>query len=220
MPPSRTKETRRRELLNAAIECFGARGYHSTQISDIIARAKVARGTFYLYFESKREIFNAVMTELFEKVQGEIRAIPKDAVEEIPSQIMGNIRRVTRLLMMNRLHTKILMSEAVGLDAELDERLRAFYGKILDYIRRGLKQGQEMGFVRDGNIQVLATCLLGSLKEVFYQNILGTEEFSEDAIVSEIYQLVIGAVAHPFVRAELERQASHLKSASSHAKNS
>ncbi len=36
---------------------FAAKGYHGTRISDIIDAAGIARGTFYLYFESKSAIF-------------------------------------------------------------------------------------------------------------------------------------------------------------------
>ncbi|HKX12516.1 MAG TPA: helix-turn-helix domain-containing protein, partial [bacterium] len=42
--------------MEAALSAFGKKGYHDTQVSDIIAQAKVARGTFYLYFDGKREI--------------------------------------------------------------------------------------------------------------------------------------------------------------------
>jgi AcrR family transcriptional regulator len=201
-----SKEERRKQLLNAAIDAFGEKGYHRTQVSDIIAKAKVARGTFYLYFEGKREIFDAIMTELFDRVQAEIRAIPKEAVIEIPSQIKGNLERITKLLLENPLLTKLLINESVGLDVELDTRLRKFYGQILDYIRRGLRQGQEMGFVRPGDVHVLAICLLGCVKEVFYQSFLETEKPTGEMIVREIYQFIIGGIAHPSLRQELEKQ--------------
>lgn len=188
------KEERKQQLLHAAIECFGQKGYHATQISDIIEKAKVARGTFYLYFQGKREIFDYVMTELFGQVQKEIRTIPKEAYTEIPAQIMGNIKRVLTLLMNKPSFAKILISEAVGLDEELDSRLRTFYNHILNYIRRGLTQGQEMGFVRDGHIEIMAVSLLGCLKEVLYQHLLGTEKATPDEMTEEIYQMVIGAV--------------------------
>ncbi|MFO1518958.1 MAG: TetR/AcrR family transcriptional regulator [bacterium] len=205
------KEERKRQLLDAALKRFGEKGYHATQVSDIIDEAKVARGTFYLYFKSKREIFDQVMTELFDLVHSQIRSLPRNAVDQIPSQIMGNIRRITRLLREKPVLAQLLMNEAVGLDTEQDARLRQFYDQILDYIRRGLKQGQEMGFVREGNVRVLAICLLGCVKEVFYQSFLGTEKAAEDEIVKEIYQIVVGAVAHPFLRPELEKQGSLLQ---------
>ncbi len=192
-----SKEERRKQLLEAAIWAFGHKGYHRAQVSDIIKKAKVARGTFYLYFESKREIFDAIITDLFQSVQEKITRIPKEAVSEIPFQILGNLERVTEYLLRNPLLMKILLSESVGLDQDLDSRLRKFYGQILELIRRGLNQGQEMGFVREGNIHVLAVCLLGSVKEIFYQSLLGTEKPTAQAIVSEIYALMMGGIAHP-----------------------
>jgi hypothetical protein len=92
----------------------------------------------------------------------------------------------------------------VGLDSEFDERLQKFYEQILDYIRRGLKQGQEMGFVRDGNINVMAICLLGCIKEVFYQSVLGTEKQSANSIVKEVYSLVVSGISHPHLGQEIE----------------
>lgn len=199
-----SKAERRTQLLDASLVAFGKKGYHQTQVSDIIAQAQVARGTFYLYFESKRDVFDAVVRQVFDKVQAEIRAIPKEAIEEIPQQILGNLKRVTELLFENPLYIKLLFSDAVGLDAEFDDRLREFYGMILDYIRRGLKQGQEMGFVREGNIEVLALCLLGCVKEVFYQSILKTQSVAPADLVKEIYTLVLNAVIHPVLRPQAE----------------
>lgn len=188
------KDERRRQLLEAAIKVFGARGYHHSQISDIIKEAGVARGTFYLYFESKREIFDGVITTLFEMVRSQVKTLPRDAVADIPDQLRGNLERITNLLLGKPWLVKLLFNESVGLDHELDDRLRQFYGQLLDLIRRALKQGQEMGFVREGNIHVLATALLGSVKEVFYQYCLGTEQPPAGAIVDELFKTISQAV--------------------------
>lgn len=202
--PHLTKEKRRRQLLDAAIATFGRRGYHRTQVSDIIRKARVARGTFYLHFEGKRQIFDAVMTDLFARVQENVKTLPRDAIQEIPKQLKGNIERVTDLLLGNPLLTKILFNESVGLDPQLDRRLTDFYGRLLDLIRRGLKQGQEMGFVREGDIQTLAVSLLGSLKEIFYQLQLGTLTPDRPAIVGEIYRLVTRAIVRPDLLSQID----------------
>lgn len=189
-----SKDERRRQLLEAAIRVFGNKGYHHAQISDIIKEAGVARGTFYLYFESKREMFDEIITELFQLVRAEVKTLPRDAVAEIPSQLRGNLERITKLFLEKSWLVKLLFNESVGLDHELDERLRNFYGQLLDLVRRALTQGQEMGFVREGNIHVLATALLGSVKEVFYQHCLGTEQPAADAIVEELFKTISQAV--------------------------
>ena len=53
LPP----EERRAQLLAAARVVFARRGYHHASVSDILDEAKVARGTFYNYFDSKRAVF-------------------------------------------------------------------------------------------------------------------------------------------------------------------
>ena len=62
----RTERGRRtvRKLLEAAAQEFGERGYHEAAITGITARAGVALGTFYTYFESKEELFRALVRDM------------------------------------------------------------------------------------------------------------------------------------------------------------
>lgn len=198
------KEHRRLQLMEAALSAFGKKGYHDTQVSDIIAQAKVARGTFYLYFDGKREIFTAIIAKIFGDLAQQIQALPLHAVEEIPRQILGNLRRVTALLLKNPLYIKLVFSDAVGLDSEFDTQIRQFYELILDYLRRGLKQGQKMGFVREADVHVLAVGVLGSIKEVFYQYVLGTDRPSAAEIEREIYTFVINGIISPALRPHVQ----------------
>lgn len=199
------KEKRREMLMLAALAAFGKKGYHATQVSDIIARAKVARGTFYLYFDGKREIFAAVLTKIFEEIQVQIKNIPYEAFNQIPEQILGNLRRVAQLLIKNDLYIKLIFSDAVGLDEEFDAQLRKFYDRVLDYIHRGLRQGQQMGFVREGNVEILALCLLGCFKEVYYQYILGAKKIPAKELEREVYTFVINSIVHPALREQVAK---------------
>ena len=51
----------RQQLLNAGERVFGTKGYLSTSVADVIEAAKVARGTFYLHFESKEALFQELV---------------------------------------------------------------------------------------------------------------------------------------------------------------
>jgi AcrR family transcriptional regulator len=59
----RRKDARPQELLNAALDLFVERGFAATRLDDIAKRAGVSKGTLYLYFESKEELFKAVVRE-------------------------------------------------------------------------------------------------------------------------------------------------------------
>ena len=57
----RRKDARPQELLDAALDLFVERGYAATRLDEVAARAGVSKGTLYLYFENKEELFKAVV---------------------------------------------------------------------------------------------------------------------------------------------------------------
>ena len=59
----RRKVARPQELLAAALDLFVERGYAATRLDDVAARTGVSKGTLYLYFENKEELFKAVVRE-------------------------------------------------------------------------------------------------------------------------------------------------------------
>ncbi len=59
----------RRRLLEAAESVFADLGYHDASIVKITEAAGVAQGTFYLYFESKKEIFDELVRDLNRRVR-------------------------------------------------------------------------------------------------------------------------------------------------------
>ncbi len=80
-------EQRRAELLGAAMDCFRERGVQNTAVSDIVRRAGVAQGTFYLYFDSKEDVTCAVvelmLEQLAERIERAIDLPDATAVEKL-----------------------------------------------------------------------------------------------------------------------------------------
>jgi len=67
-PPALAKHTRRKEarpgeLLEAALDLFVEKGYAATKVEDVAKRAGVSKGTLFLYFPSKEDLFKAVVRE-------------------------------------------------------------------------------------------------------------------------------------------------------------
>ncbi len=71
----RRKEARPQELLAAALDLFVERGFAATRLDDVAARAGVSKGTLYLYFTNKEELFKAVVRENMIPVIGEAEGI-------------------------------------------------------------------------------------------------------------------------------------------------
>jgi len=71
----RRKDARPQELLGAALDLFVERGYAATRLEDVAARAGVSKGTLYLYFANKEELFKAVVRENMVPVLGAAEGI-------------------------------------------------------------------------------------------------------------------------------------------------
>lgn len=161
------REQRRREILRAAKVVFAAKGYHATGVADIIAEAQVARGTFYLYFQSKRHVFETLLDEFLEILRSRVLRIDETAgIEGVKTQLRENVTRVLDAFAENPELSRIILNEAVGLDKGFDDKLSAFYQGLLDLISHSLNLGQEMGIIRPLDTRVIAASILGSVKEV------------------------------------------------------
>lgn len=192
--PSEQAEQRRQQLLSVAMELFAEKGYHATSIADIIERASVARGTFYNYFESKRQIFGQLLDLMFDSVMRVAFPIDLASSEPVPAQIQRLIGGFCELLQERLPLTRILLEQAVGLDSEANEQLKQFYGKIVAEIQEAIEDGQRMGIVRAGNAAVMATCMLGMIKESVYQQLLGTRAPTLEALMGEIFRVATSGI--------------------------
>lgn len=187
---------RRALLLQCALEVFAEKGYHAASITDIIKRAGVARGTFYLYFESKRAVFEELIDETLAALDTRVKRIdPGRGPVGVLAQMEANVEGVFGYMLSNRAMLRVLLSEAVGLDAGFDSKLSEFYRKILDMIEQALTNGQQMKLVGARiNTTVAALCILGSIKEVLYQEAMGKKLPKRQAVVDEILRYNVRAL--------------------------
>ena len=89
------KKQKREALLGAAYDLFTSQGIFDTSISDIVKKAEMAKGTFYLYFKDKFDIRTALITEkagkLFSVVREKMRDKRADSLEETVIQLVDII---------------------------------------------------------------------------------------------------------------------------------
>lgn len=183
------KDQRRRQLMDHALDIFAKKGFHSTSVSDIISAAQIARGTFYLYFPSKRSIFDEILNEMFIKILAQMKAIeiptPFNA-EIIKQQLRSNLQRLLSLFLTTPQYAKLLVSEAVGLDEEFDIKLSTFYKRLHDWIKSSLEYGIEMGISRQSYVDTAALVILGTIKEILYSWSVGKMQLNPEEVIEEL----------------------------------
>ena len=65
----RRRERTRHELLGAAVRVLSDKGFHDTKIADIAGAADVGVGTFYLHFETKDALFDALVDDTVRRLK-------------------------------------------------------------------------------------------------------------------------------------------------------
>jgi len=162
---------RRETILKAASALFSRQGYHATSVADVIESAGISRGTFYLYFDNKDSLFLELMEQFIQRIIEVVEVV--DAAGPNPTrEIYENVRRVVDVVFDNRDLTVLVLREVVGLNPEVDEKLGRFYGFVREMVEGALENGARVGLIRKINAPIVATALIGAIKEVFLHHLV------------------------------------------------
>ncbi len=193
---AQAREHRRSQILAAAKEVIADRGYHKASINEIIRRADIARGTFYLYFESKEKVFASILEEALRALRARILRIEVADPRAAPpkQQLRDSLVRVFDYVLGERPLTQILLLHGQAADVEAAARVDGFYREIKELIRSSLDHGLEMGLVRPCNSRLVAAALLGAVRGVVQDAIDASEPPSTEAIVDELISFALRGV--------------------------
>jgi AcrR family transcriptional regulator len=154
---TRGKQTREK-LLRAAEAEFGEKGFHAVGINDITRRAGVALGTFYVYFESKEEIFRALVSFMSQRVRGWVA----ERVADAPDRLAAERKGLEAFLEFTREHPGLyrIISEAefVARDAFVEH----YMGFARAY-RENLESAGKRGDIRKGDYEVWSWAIMGMM---------------------------------------------------------
>ncbi len=158
------KERTRRSLLDAAVSVFERKGYHHTLISDIVAESGVGQGTFYRYFTDKRQIFEALLEEFFDKLLGEfseMSARPPTNVREYRDASVNALERMAATVECNQKIARLFLREAPSVDRRFEDDLEKLYVEFARLAKHYLDHAIRSGFARPCNTDLVSQALIG-----------------------------------------------------------
>jgi AcrR family transcriptional regulator len=154
----RTERGRRtvRKLLEAAAQEFGQRGFHEAAITGITSRAGVALGTFYTYFESKEELFRALVRDMSQAT----RAHVAEAVRGAPDRLAAERTGLAAFIAFTRKHPELyrIIEEAQFVAEDV---YREHYLTFVEGYREGLAGAAAKGQIVEGPDELRAWALIG-----------------------------------------------------------
>ena len=162
MPTSARTACTRHQLLEAARDAFAERGYRATTVAEIVSRAQTARGTFYLYFRNKDDVFGEVLAENCEELLRETAG--RYPVGDRRAAVEAATRDYLRAFSRRRGVWRAML-EAFGGPGEVERQWLALRERFVDRIARNLRRGRDAGEVRDDLDPVLTAEALAAMTE-------------------------------------------------------
>lgn len=141
-PLTKRGEATRRRLLEAAELVFAEQGYHEASIVKITERAGIGLGTFYLYFDSKQSIFEALVLDLNRRVRHSMSEAMIGAATRLDAERAGFAGFFRFTAEHPALYRVVREAEFVS-----PEVLRLHYTRIVEGYEAGLRAAQQTGDV-------------------------------------------------------------------------
>ncbi|HEV2462025.1 MAG TPA: TetR family transcriptional regulator [Ktedonobacterales bacterium] len=174
------KLDRRTTLLQAAREVLAEKGYEATKVSDIVARAGAAQGTFYLYFPSKLSLVLAITEDMNRDILATVQA----ALESAPTLAAGIDAGVAAAFaamgryqdLLGIIHGRLAMSE-------LRDECERLFQEEYTFIAAIIRAGQATGEIEAGvDPEIAARLIVGMLEHAadecyIYDSLTPTEAY-------------------------------------------
>lgn len=155
-PRTSRGEKTRHKLLEAAREEFGEKGFYEAAVSGITQRAGVALGTFYTYFNSKEELYRALVAHMGELT----RHFLAERIGKAPDRLSAERVGVEAFIEFVREHKNLYR---IVMEAQFvaPEAYQAYYDAFAEDYRRNLAAAGASGQIRPGHDEERAWALIG-----------------------------------------------------------
>jgi len=187
----RPDEKKRKQIVAAAVKLFAARPFHEVRLEDVASAAHVGKGTVYIYFDSKEELYASLVREAFvalvDRLAPQLATPVNGRAATAPSSWDGLKLVVKELVEFSAANPHFFRLMRAGLPGHNDRALiakRQELGHMLEgCIRRGVRRGE----MSDPHPELTAQFIPGLVRAAA---LWGPEDASPDVVTNHILRLL------------------------------
>ena len=182
-PRTARGERTRRKILDAALNEFGEKGFSEASIVGITSRAQVALGTFYTYFDSKEEVFRAVVGDLSDLVRTRVAPMldgAGDAIDRERRALAALLDLIASRKSVYRIIDEAEFVDPAGYERHYTGAAERIAGRLRDAASKGEVSKEESPFAEE----VRAWAIMGA--NVFVGLRFGVWESADADKVAEV----------------------------------
>ncbi|MGI8991409.1 MAG: TetR/AcrR family transcriptional regulator [Bryobacteraceae bacterium] len=185
-------EFRSAEILEAARRVFAEKGFNAATVDDVADAARVAKGTLYLYFKSKRDIYLAALKQGIEAINEEThRRVEEERT--IQDKLRTFIDTRVRYFEENGDFFKIYHSEFSNIllcPTQVPEDFRDLYLQQVKALEKILRNAAKHGKIRNLPVNSLALTIYDMTRALIVQRLLGGRNTGMDEDVEFLFDLI------------------------------
>ena len=182
------KSGRKEEIINASAKLFSQKSYHDVTMDEIAEKVGVAKGTIYLYFDSKEKLYLEILEEKYEEIEAILERETAKS-DPAPEKLKKVLRLIFDFYLRNLDVLRILSRDETHLIREHFEFTEHWRLRILE---KGINEGT----FRSSNTELTALIIFGLVRSVmfYYQ----TDNSAED-IAEEVYSMISEGILVPHI---------------------
>jgi AcrR family transcriptional regulator len=182
-------------LIASAIRMFHKNGFQMTRVSDIVADAGVAQGTFYNYFKSKEEIFKEICYDFIDKLQKKFierteHMFDGDTADEVIGNVHRVVRDLTRIYEDNLNVAELLFREGIGNGGIFKEIYEDMFSLFLELIEEQLEKANFRGLIKFEDARIGSVFLFG----LFERSLLYFMLIQKNTDMEKLQQIMVDFV--------------------------
>jgi len=172
-------EFRRSEILSAATKVFGSKGFEGTRMDDIAEEADLAKGTVYIYFQSKDEIYEAVV----EQVVTEIAALTAEQVA-LATDFAGRLQAYISVRLSYWREKQSLYRVMSSLHREVKHRklILKCLRQVVDHLTALFSDAAERGEIPKQDFEAAAWALMDMIRGLQERRMIHREHSPEEEV--------------------------------------
>lgn len=191
---------RRKEkvIISAAAKTFAKKGFYRTKVSDIVRAAGIARGTFYLYYKSKTELFEKLLDELMIEIVKNFSDIDYHALnttQDFYNHILKVSMRFKDLVLQNRELATIFLKELGMTGGRFHKKLESYHNGLMNISKEFLTYCSNKGIIRKVNPEIISYGASGIIRELLSRFVNGQINAGVDEIIEEGVRLYVNGLA-------------------------
>ncbi len=196
----------RNNLINSAIEVFMKKGYHQTNISDIVAFANVGQGTFYRNFKSKREVFEEILKKMIDELISEfsegdlnIKDMPS-SFKDYKEKSIKAFLKIIPIIKKNKTTVVLFFRDAPTIDKDFESEINDIFEQFSLLAKYYLDHAVKNKFIRECNTRLVSESIVGMGIQHIKNWLSGKYSDSEiENIIIEANNLIFLGIISPSV---------------------